>query len=615
MSRIALSRLVSENALQLSRVPIPALESTAGRYLDSLRALKSSEIIVPHEAKLSTFIHSSGAALQNLLLQKEASFPATSAGYVTQALMENQLQQRTPLEVNRNPCFVLKQSSVADITDGSQTGVASALLFGIGSWLKQALDQGIPEGTGEEPVMDLTPLATEFSRSLVPSRDADRVQAISAPGATRHVIVLHDGHANLVRVLLEDGSVVPRHVLQKTLEVVLSTTPDQDNSTPVSVLTASNRSQWGQAYEELLKTPENAEVLQLFQEGMVVLCLDSSEWGSSGDISGSAALHGNAEEVENRWYDKHQLIVSADGRAAFNFEASSSWVPHWGRWISEVLDIVAANPACGASSSVDGDAVAKVLRPLVVTYGKSFSTHIRAARQEAGALVASIDGRGATLPLGSNEISRLEVPPEGFLQLALHLAHYRRRDILCNTASLVSLTQFYGGLHDTARTASVEVQRMCEAFKEHVKPGDPAVPSGKSEELAALARAAASRIVEVKTAAASGQGIDRHLRALQLLATETKDEAALAFFEDSLFQSSSRFLLNTCQYSPSWLSQVSVGPVDTRGCGVGYVVDASETRFFITTTADSPLSSCEEQCQSVITAAMDLYRILGGTSA
>eukprot|EP00796_Vickermania_ingenoplastis_P000760 gene760-403_t len=592
--RVALQRLLSENVLQLRSVPVPGLAATAQRYVDSLRAVKAIEAIPVHQAKLDAFLETAGRALQKQLEDGERE----CAGYAGRVLLDAQQRSRRPLEVERNPGVVLKKDCLEGCTDGTQAGVAAALIHGVACWIRDAVRDG-------------------FGRSLVPSREKDTVQTMALE-QLRHVIVLHDGHANLVRVLDDAGQrVEERRVIQRALEVILSTTPDEDNPAPVSVLTAGSRGLWGQAYGELVKTPENAETLRLFQEGILVVCLDSKSWAAEdgADVRGAAVLHGGQEEVENRWYDKHQVIVSADGQVGFNFESTASWMPHWCRWVEDVLAAARAGDGAGSSgSAADAAAVSTLLRPLVVTYGKSFASHIRTARQEALALVSSAEGRGVSLPVGSKELSCVGVSGDAFIQLALHLAHHRRRGCLCPTSRVVSLCGFYGGLTDIARTATLEALQMCEAFKQNVKPGKGAASTTKREEVCAMVRSAAARHEEVIRAAAGGEGVDRHIRILQRLAEKSHNEVGLSFFADPLYQTSTRFLMNTTELSRPWVRLVSVGPSDSRGCGIGYTIDTSQTRLHVVTAANSPLCSCDEQSQSIVTAAMDLYRILGGMS-
>lgn len=619
MKRIALSALASSNALQLPIAPLPSLESTAARYLDSLRAIKGANIVVAQGAKLEAFVSGPGKKLQKEL---EARVGASGGlSYIQELLRSAALRNRAPLEVRRNPGVVVKREALAGVTDGSQAGVAAALIHGVGCWILEAMEKGVAvreSGEGGSGKIDLSVLCHELGRSLVPSKERDEVRTVPLD-RLRHVVVLHDGHANLVRVLDESGKrVEERDAIQRALEVILKTTPDQDNPAPVAVLTAGSRSLWGQAYAELVKTPANAETLKLFEEGILVVCLDSKAWGSegSGSVVGSTVLHGGKEEVENRWYDKHQLIVSADGRAAWNFDASSSWAPQWAAWIEEVLRLAVSGGSGSGSrgGGVPAEVAGKLLRPLVVTYGKSFASHIRTARQEALGLVTSTAGQGVTLPLGSRELTRVGMSGESFVQAALQLAHHRQRGCLCASSSVVNQSGFYGGRIDVARATTAEMQEMCEKFEKHVKPGEGVVPSSVREELAAVARAAAARHTALVAEVACGKGIDNHLLALQSLAEELSDKDALQFFADPVYQQSGRFLLNVCEWSRPWVSLFALGPVEGRGCGVGFTVDASDTRVHVAMDEDSPLCSSEEYSQSIITAAMDLYRVLGGTS-
>ncbi|KPA80498.1 putative mitochondrial carnitine/choline acetyltransferase [Leptomonas pyrrhocoris] len=615
MRRIAASELQS-NVLQLPRLPIPAVTSTMDGYRCSLKALWSNEVTAGHVEKLDAFLTSSAPVLQKYLVETDKA--AAEAGtapftYLETMMSQAALSSRYPLEVNMNAGFVLQDKLLG--ADQTQAGVASAMTHAIASWIQQVRTQGLQVADDPSKQFDVSPLLTEFGRSLIPSKETDAIHTTPL-SKLQHIIVLHDGHPYVVRVFDENGLVVDRRLIQKAFEFILSITPDQDNPAPVAVLTAGSRTVWGQAYQELIKTPENAESLHLFHESIIVVCLDGLKWGSNESLAESSALHGGKDELENRWFDKHQMIVSEDGQVAFNFETTASDRVHWAKWIDDVLSILKERGGSGLSTNgVDGAEINAVVKPLSVTYGKSFVTHIRAARQEALAIVTDTEAHSIHIPYGRAQLSALAVEPDAFVQMCLQLAMHQLRGKLCSTTEVCSTARFFHGTTELMHTATEEMLELATTLAQHQQDAAAAaaLDANGKETLAKLIRATSIRHVRQTAAAKRGEGFDRHLTALRHVAQINGDKAALAFFEDDLFAKTNNAVLATSEFSKPWLRYYTFGPINHNGYGLGYVIDDQEVRVCLSAFTNSPATNVSDLKSALAISCDTLYRLLGGT--
>ncbi|GET90417.1 carnitine/choline acetyltransferase, putative [Leishmania tarentolae] len=617
MKRIIASELQS-NVLRLPRLPIPSVAATMDGHCSSLRALWSPEVTAPHLAKMDAFVNSSAPVLQKHLV--DADKAAVESGkapftYVEGLLAQSALNNRSPQEVNMNASFVLQQ----DISgvDRTQAGVASALTYGIACWIQELRTKGLSVPADPTRQYDVSPLLTEFGRSLIPSKETDLLHTTPLEKLS-HIIVLHDGHPYMVRVFDEHQHVLDRKLIQKAFELILTITPDQDNTSPVSVLTAGSRAVWGQAYQELLKTPENAEVLRLFHESILVVCLDSTKWGNDESLAEASALHGSKEELENRWYDKHQMIVSEDGQVAFNFDRTASDRVHWAKWIGDVLAILnEKGTSGGATDGIDGTAVSRIVRHLSVTYGKSFVSHIRAARQEALAIVTDTEVHSIHLPCGRAKLSALKVNPDAFVQMCVQLAMYKMRNKLCSTTEVCSTAGFFHGTTELVHTSSEEMLALAKNLAQIQQDGEHAasLDTNSKEMLTKLIRATSDRHVALTTAASRGEGYDRHLMALRHVARINGDKAALAFFEDDLFLKTSRPMLSTSEFSQPWLRYYTFGPMQSNGYGLGYVIDEQEVRISLSAFTNSPATNVADLKAALMLSCNALCEVLGNVPA
>ncbi|KPI87529.1 putative carnitine/choline acetyltransferase [Leptomonas seymouri] len=617
MKRIAASELQS-NVLKLPRLPIPSITASMDGYCASLKALWSSDVTAPHLAKLDAFLLSSAPVLQKHLV--EADKAAAEAGTAPHTYLETMMTQaalssRLPLEVNMNASFVLQRT--IPNTDHTQAGVASAMTHAIACWIQEVRTKGLQVPEDPSKQFDVSPLLTEFGRSLIPSKEADAIHTTPL-GDLEHVIVLHDGHPYVVRIFDENKLVVDRRLIQKAFEFILSITPDLDNPAPAAVLTAGSRSVWGLAYQELIKIPENAEVLRLFRESAIVICLDGLKWGSNESLAEASALHGCKEELENRWFDKHQMIVSEDGQVAFNFESTVSDRVHWAKWIDDVLNILKGRGGSGVSTQgVDGAEVTAIVKPLSVTYGKSFVTHIRAARQEALSIVTDTEVHSIHIPYGRAQLSALKVEPDAFVQMCLQLAVHQMRNRLCSTTEACSTARFFHGKTELMHTATQEMLELATKLAQHQQDGEAAaaLDTESKDALANLIRATSNRHVSLTAAAGRGDGFDRHLMALRHVAQNNGDKAALAFFEDELFAKTNNAVLATSELSMPWLRYYTFGPSNPNGYGLGYVIDDQEVRVSLSAFTNSPATNVSDMKSALAATCDTLYQLLGGTPA
>ncbi|KAG5499014.1 hypothetical protein GH5_03712 [Leishmania sp. Ghana 2012 LV757] len=617
MKRISATELQG-NVLKLPRLPIPSVVATMDGYRSTLRALWSPEVTAPHLAKLDAFVDSSAPVLQRHLVDSDKAAAESRKApftYVEGILAQSALNSRSPQEVNMNAGFVLQQDVIG--ADRTQAGVASALTYGIACWIEELRTNGLSVPADPVAQYDVSPLLTEFGRSLIPSKETDLLHTTPLEKLS-HIIVLHDGHPYMVRVFDEHQRVRDRKLIQKAFELILTITPDQDNTSPVSVLTAGSRAVWGQAYQELLRTPENAEVLRLFQESILVVCLDSNKWGCDESLAEASALHGSKEELENRWYDKHQMIVSEDGQVAFNFDATASDRVHWAKWIGDVLSLLKERGVSGVSTEgIDGSAVSSIVRHLSVTYGKSFVSHIRAARQEALAIVMDTEVHSIQIPYGKAQLSALKVDPDAFVQMCLQLAMYKMRNKLCSITEVCSTAGFFRGTTELMHTASEEMLTLAKSLAQHQQDGEvaAALDTNGKERIAKLIRATSDRHVALTAAASRGEGYDRHLMALRHIARINGDRAALAFFEDDLFLKTSTSVLSTSEFSQPWLRYYTFGPMQSNGYGLGYVIDEREVRVSLSAFTNSPATNVADLKAALMLSCNTVCELLGGVPA
>ncbi|KAH0826289.1 hypothetical protein J3R83DRAFT_5766 [Lanmaoa asiatica] len=339
----------------LPKLPIPPLEHTCERYLTALRGLQDDEEHAATIRAVQGFLQGDGPALQERLKQWAAG----------RARYESYLSHSDPVVLALNPFFVLENDPTPD--RGSQLPRAASLIISSLGFIHD-LRAGLldPDAVRERP-LDMDQYTRLFGTARIPTQRGCKMVVNEA---ARHIVVLRRGQFYWFDVLDDENRplLTEREVLRNLQAIVqdadktpitevrqssihtplfslISSIDDvQVARTAIGVLTTENRKTWSHLRQALAEDRTNAACLSLIDDALFVVCLDDAaparegienQRNNSGNANGEdlAALCSNflcgtydlREGVQvgtctNRWYDKLQIIVCADGAAGINFE-------------------------------------------------------------------------------------------------------------------------------------------------------------------------------------------------------------------------------------------------------------------------------------------------------
>ena len=146
---------------------------------------------------------------------------------------------------------------------------------------------------------------------------------------------------------------------------------------------------------------------------------------------------------------------------------------------------------------------------------------VKNALRHSRTVVASLDVR-VQFRAGRNKAKELGTSPDALVQMGLILGYYRLNNgELPATYETAHTRQFYHGRTETIRSCSMSVKTMCKAMQD---------PKFSSIEKESFIRDAISAHNKYTVECMNGQGIDRHLLCLQLLAAEMDFENMPSFF-------------------------------------------------------------------------------------
>ena len=610
-----------QHQTSIPRLPVPTLQETCSLYLKSLEGIANSEEYSRAAQTVSTFLESEEASrLQQLLVERDGKQDQPS--WLEEYWDDAYLYTRDPVPININYFFGFER---AKPHHSSQIGRASALLHAAVDFYITIRDQTLPHDTDRGAPLCMSQFRRVFCSSRIPGETRDKIITYTTSPLTpdeqqsrttlyehaspRHCIVIARNRFFKVNVLADDGSALPLLALAEALARVVKTVhaDGQQSGPPVGVLTTMDRTDWFHARE--LLHDRNAHSLALIQSAILVLCLDNLVVEDDAEAA-RMLLHGAGT---NRWFDRHNLIVSQNGVAGLNFEHSV------GDGIT-TLRVADSMHKYEKSHALRDDIVAELIQKAGIIEGSTSSSSSRGRHQGSNSHDAATEGpiMSATASVdevvwnldstidnimktayddfreqiqmnetqvlafkhfGGNLVKQNKLSPDAFVQIAFQLTYFRLFGRNDATYEAASTRGFLHGRTETVRSSTRAAADFCRTMKREPifdqKVGS-TIPTARQ----LLFRAGDAHVEYMKLAKA-GKGVDRHLYGLRILAKVNRIELP-DMFSDPLLAKSSHWSMSTSHCGSSALNLFGFGPVVADGFGLGYMIKNDEIDVVIT---------------------------------
>eukprot|EP00293_Proteomonas_sulcata_P010653 CAMPEP_0184299254 /NCGR_PEP_ID=MMETSP1049-20130417/9893_1 /TAXON_ID=77928 /ORGANISM="Proteomonas sulcata, Strain CCMP704" /LENGTH=657 /DNA_ID=CAMNT_0026609627 /DNA_START=128 /DNA_END=2101 /DNA_ORIENTATION=+ len=599
----------------MPRLPVPSLEQTMQKYLESVKPILSEEELETSKVAWESFIKGEGKKFQKLLQLK-----SWVAGNYVSDWWEKYvyLRSRSPILINSN-YYGLGYAS--HIPTKKQTARAARLVHNYMLFKKELESEKLKPTT----IRGLVPICMRqyerlFSTTRIPGRDSDVLRHID-PSDSIHVAVLYKGTWWRLNAVSEEGVILPPHVLQDHLDFIVSNVGSvvpipSETEANLPALTALNRTRWAEIREEHFGEGINKLSLEEIESSIFCVHLDErcpETWSSTGNLS----LHGNGN---TRWCDKSfNVVVYGNGEAAVHAEHSWADAPviaHAWEWVlcKEHLTVVAgtaydksghvcrpddaslpdastpASPALGTmdrAPSTGSKGSSAVTHRLPYKLDWMFDKAAQDAVQEAYLhatdmckdLNLEVDcfstGMGG---YGKGFVKKQKCGPDAWIQLALQLAYYRDQGSLALTYEAAATRLFNEGRTETIRSVTNESKNAVLILND---------PNASKEDKRKAIRAASDRHQSNSRDSSLGKGVDRHMFALYVCALGLGKE--VNFLKDAL---SIPWKLSTSQIPQRQTdfkieADVSLnspsggfGPVADDGYGVSYMMADDDHTYF-----------------------------------
>lgn len=596
---------------KLPKLPIPKLEDTCARYVKALTPLLSEQQLATTRAAVDAFVATDGPKLQ----QELCAYAEDKASYIEDFWYDAYLAGSSSVVLNINPYFVLEDDPVPQHNDQGRRAAAltiSALQF----LCKLRAETLAPDDWRGAPLC-MNQYRRLFGCTRMPKDGCDQIQ--SHPDS-KHLVVMAKGRIYYFDVLWGDGSLcVSEERLCANLQLILDDARaatsgggpaglSQQLAESVGVLTSELRPTWHALRAQLSRDADNAASLDIVDSALFVLCLDDDAPSTPEDVA-KTMLHGTyamrdgvqVGSICNRWYDKMQIIVCANGAAGVNFEHTSVDGHTVLRFVSDVFAATIMRFAAKISSAkipgadgggaptvklsrgnsardVQSGAIAIELdaNPTPHHVGWRLSPQLEQAVRFAEVRLSDLVHQNETCTLefdafGKRGIVAHRLSPDAFVQLAMMAAYYALFGRVVNVYEPVQTKGFLHGRTEAARTMTAEAAHFVRTWSS---------PLGDDTKVVAL-RAAVDSLAKLVKLAAAGHGVDRHLYALHAIhkRSAAADAPLPALFADAGWAELNHTTISTSNCGNPVLHLFGFGPVAADGFGVGYIIKDDTISF------------------------------------
>ncbi|RXN02882.1 carnitine O-palmitoyltransferase liver isoform [Labeo rohita] len=411
-----------------------------------------------------------------------------------------------------------------------------------------------------------------FNTSRVPGVETDVLQHVNE---SKHIAVFHKGRFFKVWMFYDGRLLLPREIEQQIERILADKSEPQPGEELLAALTAGDRVPWAKARSQFFSRGKNKQSLDSVEKAAFFVTLDDTEQRydaenpvRSLDSYAKSLLHGKCYD---RWFDKSfNLIVFKNGTMGLNAEHSWADAPIVGHlWECQTV----------INSSLK---VAKALADDVDMHIIPFSE------------------------FGKGLIKKCKTSPDGFIQIALQLAHFRDKGKFCLTYEASMTRLFREGRTETVRSCTTQTCDFVHAMMNN---------KATREEKLKLLKVAAEKHQDLYRLAMTGKGIDRHLFCLYLVSKYLGEDSP--FLKEVL---SEPWRLSTSQTPLQQIDMFDLkrhpelvtsgggfGPVADDGYGVSYIILGEDLiNFHISSKHSSPETDSHRFGSNIKQAMLDI---------
>ncbi|XP_012522367.1 carnitine O-acetyltransferase isoform X1 [Monomorium pharaonis] len=578
------------NKQPIPKQPVPDLKQTAERYLKSLKPLLTDKEYKNTESIVSDFISHTGAGpkLHAKLLER---YQNTDNWMKEWWLETAYLGYRMPVIVHSSPGNVGPPITFQRPDDIYV--YAARLIAAVCDYNEMVKSGKMKQEMARNDPLDMQPYALILGTHRQPNEKVDKLLHTDE---AKHIIIISNN--NFFKLFVVDQSgILSEGKLVAAMKDIADRSCTQGK--PVGILTGNDRDTWAKDYSLLLELGNNRNIIKDIETSLFVLCLDKDipkdafKEKNNASVRAIQTMTGYNSSVNagNRWHDKTvQFIVSADGYIGMEYEHSPCEGVPVAVLHDYVLKYIAAKENARDVKFMDFP------RPELLKFetNDTIDCAIDIATDVVDKLSDDVDMECFTFDkFGADAIKTIKLSPDSFIQIAMQVTFYNLQRKASAHYESAGLRRFINARTECIRSTSTESVEFAKAML-------PEKHKSKQQKKELMIKAINAH-KEYAAQAATGQGVDRHLFGLKMIAKSEGMELP-ELYKDIGYTKSTYFNLTSSQVPYKTESFMCYGPVVPDGYACCYNPRPKDILF-----ACSSFKSCSE------TNTRDFARILRQT--
>ncbi|CAG11907.1 unnamed protein product, partial [Tetraodon nigroviridis] len=465
-----LSEAVPERTFQhqnsLPPLPVPSLDISLSKYLDAVRPFATETEFEATEVMVKNFQQGIGKQLHQKLLQRAE----TRRNWLEQWWLDSaylECRSASQLTVNfAGPAPYLEHCwPPAEGTDLERASICSWHMLQY--WNLIRTETLAPQKVGQTP-LDMDQFRMLYCTCKVPGVTKDTIsnyfKTEREGPCPSHLVVLCRGRIFTFDALC-DGQILTPPELFRQLSCVRRCCEGKPEGDGVSALTTEERTRWAKAREYLISIdPGNETRLELIQSSLFIISLDETKPYSSPDNYTNLTQESLKGDPTVRWGDKsYNLIVYSDG----TFGSNCDHAPY-DAMVLVTMSWYVDQKIQSTGGKWQGPSAARVLPPpeeLVFTVDEKVRRDISRAKKQYFESTQDLQIVCYAFPaFGKAAIKQKKLHPDTFVQLAMQLAYFKlhKKPGCCYETAMTR--KFYHGRTETMRPCTAEAVAWCAAM-------------------------------------------------------------------------------------------------------------------------------------------------------
>ncbi|CAF4883392.1 unnamed protein product [Rotaria sp. Silwood1] len=577
---------------ELPSLPLPTLEHTLDRYLDSVRAVVNDDEYDKTKKIVEQFSKGTGRELHeqldtNIKNRQERNW--LSKWWDEEIYLKWRLPIAPDISMVSFNCLISPKVD-SQLTRTSIHIYASALVF------ETIREERYPVSYMGKHPLTMYQFKHFFNTCRVPYKGCDKLvssfRTVSEDVQTppTHVVIIRNGHLFTFNLYESKKLLTPPEILRRLEDIVKQC--DQSTGLGLGALTALPRDEWAEIRNHLCEINEQNKInFQVIEQALLVYALDDDNPENLTEL----ARIGMLKNPQSRWFDRSNVyIVTRNGLIAANGE-HSAYEAIISIQISDHIKHHIDSLEKINSWPIPSDPYNKIIvRELLFIYDSYVFNAINRAVTlfHHSANNIKIIVKNVTQCTKEDIKQYVRIHPDSFFQLCLQQAYFKLHGYKpASTYETGSTRRFYRGRTETIRSCSPEVMAWCRAMTNS--------NNQLTENERQLFLIAAKRHQELMTEAWENQGCDRHLLGLSMIAHLTGKPFELKH-DPSWIKSGGdgNFILSTSCLGFN-TSLAGTAPMCLNGYGVFYRIGSDAITFFVATYRNCSETNAQALANSI----------------